>query len=175
MIFDICREEYFTPSSSFYLCVILSSDTETLWYNILIYPEAVVHSCSVKKVFKIFAGNFTGNHRCEGLFFLKKIAGWGPPVLDFVKKETPALVFSSELCKHLRTCKKRFVLKNFLNFYHIESPPFLVSFFNFFYIFLSYLVGLVGFKYFLICTDLYLFMHLIRILYLHIYLSNILT
>ena len=154
MIFDICREEYFTPSSSFYLCVILSSDTETLWYNILIYPEAVVHSCSVKKVFKIFAGNFTGNHRCEGLFFLKKIAGWGPPVLDFVKKETPALVFSSELCKHLRTCKKRFVLTNFLNFYHIELPPRLISFYNFLF---TFFILFSWFSWFYVFIDMYRF------------------
>ena len=63
--------------------------------NVLIYPEAVVHSCSVKKV----SSKFCKLHRkppvSESLF--NKVAGLRPPAFNFIKKETPALVFSSEI------------------------------------------------------------------------------
>ena len=61
--------------------------------NILIYPEAVVHSCSVKKVlFKIFE---TSN-RVE--VFLNKARGLRPPSYNSLK-QTPELVFSCEFCE----------------------------------------------------------------------------
>ena len=61
--------------------------------NILIYPEAVVHSCSVKKVlFKILETST----RAE--VFLNKAPGLRPHSYDSLKK-TPELVFSCEFCE----------------------------------------------------------------------------
>ena len=62
--------------------------------NILINPEAVVHGYSVKKVSSTFCKLWKRRSLC-----FNKIAGLRPPVFNFVKKETPALVFSSEFCK----------------------------------------------------------------------------
>ena len=69
LIFDICREEYFTPPYSSNLCVIISSDTETLWHDILRYPEAVVHSCSVKKFSLKVLPETSQETTCARVFF----------------------------------------------------------------------------------------------------------
>ena len=61
--------------------------------NILIYPEAVVHSCSVKKVlFKILETST----RAE--VFLNKAPDLRPHSYNSLKK-TPELVFSWEFCE----------------------------------------------------------------------------
>ena len=89
-------------STSLKLYLIIRSDNETLWQSI--YPEGVAHSCSVKKVSQSFPNflqsfpNFAGNHLCRSFFF-NKVAALRPPVFNLIKKETPALVFYSELCK----------------------------------------------------------------------------
>ena len=65
--------------------------------NILMFPDAVVHSCSVK----MFSSTFCKLHGkpavSESLF--DKIAGLKPLARNFIKEETAALVFSSEFCK----------------------------------------------------------------------------
>ena len=59
------------------------------------------HRCSIKKgVLRKFA-KFTGKHLCRSLFF-KKVAGLA---CHFIKKVTPAQVFSCEYCE---ICKNTF-------------------------------------------------------------------
>ena len=62
-------------------------------HNVLIYPEAVVYMCFVKKVFFKILETFT----CARVFF-NKVPGLRPPSYDSLKK-TPALVLSCKLCK----------------------------------------------------------------------------
>ena len=67
--------------------------------------------CSVKKgVLKNFT-NFTGKHQCWSPFF-NKVAG----DYDFIKKETPTLVFSCEICEIktpiLKNICERLILSN---------------------------------------------------------------
>ena len=144
--------------------------------NILIYPEAVVHSCSVKKMFFKILETST----CAGVFS-NKVAGLRPPSNNSLKKKTAALVFSCGFCKifkntyfveHLRTLhlhiSEIFMTTNFsfwnydvINFFntwiksicieklaHIEFTPY------FFLYFLSYLVTCM---FLLACIDSYLF------------------
>ena len=56
--------------------------------NILIYPEAVVHSCSVTKMFLKILQTST----CAGVFF-NKVAGLRSPSYNFIKKDSGAGTF----------------------------------------------------------------------------------
>ena len=61
-----------------------------------LFPEAVVRSCSVKKVFLGNFAKFTGKHQCQSLFF-NKVAG---PTLS--KKKLWHRCFPVNFAKFLR-------------------------------------------------------------------------
>ena len=73
--------------------------------NVLVTPEAVAQSCSVKKVFLEISQKFTGKRLWQNFFF-KKFAGLRHATL--LKKKTLAQVFSCEFCK---TSKNTFFIE----------------------------------------------------------------
>ena len=99
------------------------------------YPEAVVHRCSIKKV----PSRFCQLHRklsCRSLFF-NKVVRLKPPAFNFIKEETPALVSSSEFRKafgktYFDNCSyilsELFITANFSFGYYDVTDPFIISF-----------------------------------------------
>ena len=65
--------------------------------NILIYPEAVVHSCSVKMFFKMLETS-----TCAGVFS-NKVAGLRSPSYNSLKKRLRRWYFPVDFAKFLRT------------------------------------------------------------------------
>ena len=54
--------------------------------------------CFAKKGFLENFTKFTGKYLCQSLFF-DKVAGMRPATCNFIKKETPAHVFSYKFCE----------------------------------------------------------------------------
>ena len=67
-------------------------------HNVLIYPEAVVYMCFVKKVFFKILETST----CAGVFF-NKVSGLRPPSYDSLKKKLRRWYFPVNFVKLLRT------------------------------------------------------------------------